>query len=75
MERVARNRDQKKEEEMTRQAYDTDLTDKQWALIAAFFPEQRAGKRGRPRTHASPRDRECHFVYSDSRLRVAIVTA
>lgn len=36
---------------MARQAYDTDLTDTQWALIAAFFPEQFAGKRGRPRTH------------------------
>ncbi len=37
---------------MTRQRYDTDLTDQQWKLIAAFFPEQLTGKRGRPRTHA-----------------------
>lgn len=51
MTEVARESNQNKEEEMARQAYDTDLTDTQWALIAAFFPEQFAGKRGRPRKH------------------------
>jgi putative transposase len=37
---------------MKRQAYDTDLTDKQWKLIAAFFPEISIGHRGRPRKHS-----------------------
>ncbi len=37
---------------MARQASDTDLTDNQWEQIAGFFPDKRAGKRGRPRTHS-----------------------
>ena len=36
---------------MKRQVYETDLTDKQWALIAALFPEPPVGQRGRPRKH------------------------
>jgi putative transposase len=37
---------------MTRRAYDTDLTDAQWALLEHFFPEKASGTRGRPREHS-----------------------
>jgi putative transposase len=37
---------------MTRQAYDTDLTDAQWELLDKFFPERADGTRGRPREHS-----------------------
>ena len=33
---------------MTRLAYDTDLSDDQWALIAPYLPAAKSG--GRPRT-------------------------
>lgn len=38
---------------MTRQPYDTDMTDTQWALLEHFFPERPDGTRGRPRTHSA----------------------
>jgi len=37
---------------MKRQAYDTDLSDTQWDVIAAFFPDAPGGQRGRPRKHS-----------------------
>src|SRR6266700_788185 len=39
---------------MKRQAYSTDLTDEQWALLEPFFPPvQRAdGRNGRPRVYS-----------------------
>jgi hypothetical protein len=44
MTEISCDRNRNKEEEMARQAYDTDLTDTQWELIAAFFPERLSGK-------------------------------
>lgn len=40
---------------MARRAYDTDMTDAQWAILQQFFPKRAAGTRGRPCTH-SPRE-------------------
>ena len=37
---------------MTRHAYDTDMTDAQWAVLDTFFPERADGTRGRPREHS-----------------------
>jgi len=37
---------------MTRRAYDTDMTDAQWALLDTFFSEPGDETRGRPRQHS-----------------------
>ena len=36
---------------MTRQAYDTDVTDAPWAILQQLFPDHPKGTRGRPREH------------------------
>lgn len=37
---------------MARQAYDTDMTDKQWEVVTQVFPTPTRSKRGRPREHS-----------------------
>ncbi len=37
---------------MARQAYDTDMTDQEWARVEFLFPISETGKRGRPREHS-----------------------
>jgi putative transposase len=37
---------------MSRQTYDTDVCEKEWAVVAPLFPEAVPRKRGRPREHS-----------------------